>query len=149
MNFDQKQKSHQPLVAGWFKMIICFNTLLSFLRRGVCPSPQGSGNLVPDRLAGSYCDFFAILVTFFFSSLFQCLFGSIFARFSTPTCLPKSTKIAQKSMPRCIPSWTPFLDRFLLDFCSQLGPPDPEKSSPRCSQSTILEKSPFQVNIDF
>ena len=52
-------------------------------------------------------------------------------------------------MPRCIPSWMPFSDRFLIDFCSQLGPPDPEKSSPRFSQSTILEKSPFQVNINF
>ena len=65
--------------------------------------PGGPGNLVPDRPAGSHCVFFAILVTFLFSSLFRCLFGSIFARFSTPTCLPKSTKIAQKSMPRSFP----------------------------------------------
>ena len=28
-------------------------------------------------------------------------------------------------MPRCLPSWTPYLERFLLDFCSQLGPPEP------------------------
>ena len=77
------------------------------------------------------------------------LFDAIFDRFCVPTWHPKSNKIAQKSMPRCTPSWTPFVDRFLLDVCSQLGPPDPEKSSPRCSQSTILEKSPFQVNIDF
>ena len=33
-------------------------------------------------------------------------------------------------MPRCIPSWTSFFDRFFIDCCSQLGPPDPEKSSP-------------------
>ena len=26
---------------------------------------------------------------------------------------------------RCIPSWIPFLDRFLIEFCSQLGPPEP------------------------
>ena len=32
-------------------------------------------------------------------------------------------------MPRCIPSWTPFLDRFLIDFWSQLGPPEPNCTS--------------------
>ena len=85
----------------------------------------------------------------FFASFFRCDFQSIFDRFCLPTWHPKSNKIVQKSMPRCIPSWTPFFDRFLIGFCSQLGPPDPEKSSPRCSQSTILEKSPSQVNINF
>ena len=50
-------------------------------------------------------------------------------------------------MPRCSPSWTPLLDRSLIGFCSQLEPPDPETSRPRCSQSTIFEKSPFQVNL--
>ena len=84
-----------------------------------------------------------------FASFFPCDFLSIFDRFCLPTWHPKSNKIVQKSMPRCIPSWTPFFDRFLIGFCSQLGPPDPEKSSPRCSQSTILEKSPPQVNINF
>ena len=105
--------------------------------------PRGPGNLVPDRPAGSYCVFFAILVTFLFSSLFRFLFGSIFARFSTPTCLPKSTKIAQKSMPRCLPMLNSFFDRFLIDFCSQLGPPEPKKSSPRCRESTIFQKIAF------
>ena len=62
---------------------------------------------------------------FFFESFFQCLFGSIFGPFCLPTCLPKSIEMFQKSMPRCIPSWTPCLDRFLVDFCSQLGPPEP------------------------
>ena len=79
-----------------------------------------------------------------FSSLFRCLFGSIFARFSTPTCLPKSTKIAQKSMPRCLPMLNSFFDRFLIDFCSQLGPPEPKKSSPRCRESTIFQKIAFR-----
>ena len=62
---------------------------------------------------------------FFFESVFQCLFGSIFGPFCLPTCLPKSIEMCQKSMPRCIPSWTPCLDRFLVDFCSQLGSPEP------------------------
>ena len=89
------------------------------------PDP-GRGRL--EYFAGSWSDFLAILVAFFFSSLFRCLLGSIFARFSTPTCLPKSTKIIQKSMPRCIPSWVASFDRFLIDCCSQLPPPEPQKS---------------------
>ena len=47
---------------------------------------------------------------------------SIVYRFCLPTWLQKSTNIGEKSMPRCIPSWIPFLDRFLVDFCSQLPP---------------------------
>ena len=43
-------------------------------------------------------------------------------------------------MPRCLPILTPFFDRFLIGFCFQLGPPEPEKSSPRCSESTIFQK---------
>ena len=31
-------------------------------------------------------------------------------------------------MPRRLPNMTPFLDRFFIDFCSQLGPPEPHKS---------------------
>ena len=52
-------------------------------------------------------------------------------------------------MRRCLPSWSPFFDQFLVAFWSQLRPPRSEKSSPRCSESTIFEKSAFQVNIDF
>ena len=43
-------------------------------------------------------------------------------------------------MPRCIPSWTPFFNRFLADFYFQLRPPESKKSSPRCSESTIFQK---------
>ena len=43
-------------------------------------------------------------------------------------------------MPRCIPSWIPFFNRFLVDFYSQLRPPESQKSSPRCSESTIFQK---------
>ena len=59
--------------------------------------------------------------------LFRCLFGPIFARFLTPTCLPKSTKIAQKSMPRCLPMMRSFFDRCLIDFGTLL--PSPEAQS--------------------
>ena len=38
---------------------------------------------------------------------------------------------------------------FLIDFCSQLGPPNPENSSPHCSESTIFLKSHFDVHMDF
>ena len=61
-----------------------------------------------------------------------------------PNLLPKSTKIAQKSMPRCLPMLNSFFDRFLIDFCSQLGPPEPKKSSPRCRESTIFQKIAFR-----
>ena len=41
--------------------------------------------------------------------------GSIFP----PTCLPKPTKIHDKSMPRAIPSWTSSFSRLLIDLDSQ------------------------------
>ena len=40
---------------------------------------------------------------------FPCFFESIFGPFCLPTCLPKTIKIDEKSMPRCIPTWIPFL----------------------------------------
>ena len=70
-------------------------------------------------------------------------------RFSIPTWLPKYIQIVHKSMSRSIPSWTPFFNRILLDVYFLFEPADYEKSSPRCSQSTIFEKSPVHVNIDF
>ena len=77
-------------------------------------------------------------------SSFDVILASIFGRFSTPTWLPKSTKIDQKSMPRCLHMLTSFFDRFLIDFGSQLGPPNLEKSSPRCRESTIFQKIVFR-----
>ena len=47
-------------------------------------------------------------------------------------------------MPRCLPMLTSFFDRFLIDFGSQLGPPNLEKSSPRCRESTIFQKIAFR-----
>ena len=51
-------------------------------------------------------------------------------------------------MPRCIVFCTLFFDRFLVHFCSHFGPPNLEKSSSRCRESTIYQKSPFEVNIE-
>ena len=47
-------------------------------------------------------------------------------------------------MPRCLPMLTSFFDRFLMGFCSQLRPPEPHGSSPRCSESTIYQKIAFR-----
>lgn len=37
-----------------------------------------------------------------------------------PTCLPKSSKIHEKSMPRVIPILASFFDRFLILFCATI-----------------------------
>ena len=62
----------------------------------------------------------------------------------TAKTIQKSIKIQEKSMPRCHPSWTPFFNRFLIDFYSQLRLPESQKSSPRCSESTIFQKIAFR-----
>ena len=108
------------------------------------PPPRGLGPVVPQRVARTFCAFFAILLPFFFPSFFRCHFWSILARFCLPTWLPKSTKIDEKSMPRCLPMLTSSFDRFLIDFYSQLRPPESQKSSPRCSESTIFQKIAFR-----
>ena len=47
-------------------------------------------------------------------------------------------------MPRCLPILTPFLDRFFIDFYSQVRHPESRKSSPRCRESTIFQKIAFR-----
>ena len=84
---------------------------------GVYPTLRGLPPLDPgparsEGVAGTFFNFFAIMVPFFFPSFFRCLFASILARFCLPTWLPKSTKIDEKSMPRCLP----MLTSFLIDF---------------------------------
>ena len=101
--------------------------------------------------------FFQMLLAFIFvlllvlasKMLVSDSFVAILTRFSLPTCVPKSTKIDEKLMPRCLPILASFFDRFLIGFCSQLRPPEPQKSSPRCSESTIFQKSSFRVKIGF
>ena len=92
-----------------------------------------------------------ILTPFFFASFFRCLFESIFGRFCFPTWFPKSSKIDQKSMPRCLPMLTLIFDRVLIDFCSQL------RSTPGAfkiifftiERQSFFKKSPLEDNIDF
>ena len=47
-------------------------------------------------------------------------------------------------MPRGCPSWTSHFDRILIDFGTQLGPPNLEKSSPRCRESRMFQKIAFR-----
>ena len=47
-------------------------------------------------------------------------------------------------MPRCLPILIPFLDRFFIDFYSQVRHPESRKSSPRCRESTIFQKIAFR-----
>ena len=61
-------------------------------------------------------------------SRFWSPFGSILGTNKVPTWLQKSIKIGPKSMPRYLPMLTSFFDRFLIDFYSQLRPPEPTKS---------------------
>ena len=97
--------------------------------------PLHPGTLWPRGAAGSCTDFLNILVRFFFSSFFRCLFGPIFNRFWLDfpcqlgsTWLPKSTKIHEKSMPRGLPKLSSFFNGFLMDSSCQLQPPEPSKS---------------------
>ena len=71
---------------------------------------------------------FSLFFRICFSMPFWIDFVSIFDPILAPTWPPKSTKIHEKSMPRCLPKMTSFFDRFLIDFWSQFGPPEPQKS---------------------
>ena len=46
-------------------------------------------------------------------------------------------------------SWTLFFDWLLVGFGSQLRRPESQKSSPRCSESTIFQKIVFAIGMDF
>ena len=59
-----------------------------------------------------------ILIFICFSMLCWIAFLSIFDANLAPTCVRKSMKIREKSMPRAIPILHSFFDRFLIDFCS-------------------------------
>ena len=54
-------------------------------------------------------------------------FSSIFPPNLAPFWPPKSKKIGEQSMSRWLPIITSFFDRFLIDFCFQLRPPDSSK----------------------
>ena len=55
-------------------------------------------------------------------------FFSLLARFCIPSCLPKPTKIHQKSMPRGTSSWFSNFIRFFNDFSSIFASLEPQKS---------------------
>ena len=65
-------------------------------------------------------------------------------RFSNPSWHPKSIKIDANMRPIL----GLILGSFFINFCFQLRLTYLEKSSSRCSQSTIFRKSPIEVDID-
>ena len=73
----------------------------------------------------------------------------MFKQFSFPTWIPKPTNIDQNRIPKSLPVLISFLKRFLITFCSQFLPPDRHFSSPRCSHSTISQKSHCEVDLAF
>ena len=78
----------------------------------------------PSRDAGaSYCDFFSHLVALRFFIVFSMPFLNDLGSILPPNLDPKIHQNLKKSMPRGTVSWTSYVDRFLLDFCSQLRPP--------------------------
>ena len=84
-----------------------------------------------------------------FLMVFRIHFCWVFGANLGPTWPPKSTKIDETSMPRCLRVLTLFFDRFLIDFCSQLRPPEPSKLWFFLRKNEIFfNKSPFEDNID-
>jgi len=57
-----------------------------------------------------------------------------------PTWPPKTIKIDEKSMPRGLRMLTCFFDRFWIDFCSQLRPPEPLKSWFSLRENEVFSK---------
>ena len=89
---------------------------------------------------------------FFFIMFFMPCWIDILSIFDLnlgPTWLPKSRKIHEKSMFGGLPMLNSFFDRFLIDFWLQLGLPEPQKSSSRCSESTIFKKIGFRTRHQF
>ena len=78
------------------------------------PSPGHLLDLQDASKTPPRCLLFAII----FWMIFCIDFRSIVDANLAPTCLRKSTKIHEKSMPRAIPILHSFLNRFLIDFCS-------------------------------
>ena len=156
MFFDENQCSIRFLILWYGCTASCFfhnpTSPLGWggLARCTGLSPPQDPRPSPRRVVGdSYCDFFGNLVALLFCIVFRCLFGSILAPFCFPTCPQKSTKIQEKSMPRCHPSWTPFFDRFLVGFGSQLGPIWSKRHDFSLGKIKFFEKSAFKVHIDF
>ena len=113
------------------------------IRRGVRGEEANCGHIyicarhVPAPLAASwavlglqetvFAGFKALFLGLNFLMVFRIHFCWVFGANLGPTWPPKSTKIDEKSMPRCLPMLTSFFDRFLIDVYSQLGHPEPSK----------------------
>ena len=85
--------------------------------QGRPPSPGHLLDLQDASKTPPRCLLFAIIFWMFFCIDFQSIFDANLA----PTCLRKSMKIHEKSMPRAIPILHSFFDRFLIDLCSIFG----------------------------
>ena len=93
------------------------------------PGGRGFGKLPPlDAQDADFYRYCRLLFGIYFSMPSWIDFLSIFDPNLMATWPPKSTKIHEKSMPRCLPKMSSFFDRFLVDFWCQLRPPDPSKS---------------------
>ena len=75
---------------------------------------------------------------------FQHRFLSVLAPFWKAKMTPKSIRNRSKLNFQAFLFPHRFSHRFFIDFSSQLRPPEPEKSSPRCSESTIFQKIAFR-----
>ena len=74
---------------------------------------------------------------------------SIFDGFSIPTWHPKPIKIVQKSMPRCIPSWTRFFYWFLVDFYFQLRPLNLKNRAPAAARARSMKNGLSKFTLIF
>ena len=134
-------------MAGWFKFLFCYFLFPSFPRGGVLPLPlpppraldpsdPGSSRLLFSIFLSSCCPSFFIV----FSIPFLMPLGSIFPANLLPQIHQNPSKIDAK-----MPSHVDFVFYcFLMGFCFQLRPLEPQESSPRCSESTIYQKFAFR-----
>ena len=75
--------------------------------------------------------------------------NSILGWLCLPTGHQQSTNIFQKSMPRCIPSWTPFVDCFLVGVCFQLWPIGSQKTRFSLTKNNVFWKMVCRSNHRF
>ena len=127
-------------------------SLQSLSREGFTPPfipPRGPGS-APPRVGGwPFFVFQPIFSLLFLPSFFGCFLGSIFGRFSAPTWHQKSIKIDQKSMPRCLPSWALFFDRFLVDCGANFDPRNLKHRAPAATTARWLKDRLSKVTSRF
>ena len=105
-------------------------------RRSWILKPREASKTPPNRLLFRIC----------FSMPFWIDFWSIFDPNLVPTWLPESIKIHEKTMPRCLPKMTSFLNRFLIDFRPQLGLQNQPKSKKNRCQEAFPSWLPFLID---